>query len=256
MMPSLFIAHGSPMLALEDHEYTQALQQAGEKIGKPRAIVLFSAHWENTTLSITSTDETYEMIYDFYGFPQELYQVVYPAKGSSLLAAQLQQLYEAEGIPVKLDEKRGLDHGAWVILRHLFRSADIPVVTVSVNPLLSPQEQYRIGKVIAKLREQNILVIGSGSTVHTFRRPLGSGEWAHEFDNWLIQKIREWDTDALFAYKELAPHAVLATPDYEHFLPVLIAMGSGEPTRKPTLLHQSYPHFPFGAFSHVAIQFD
>lgn len=254
MIPSLFVAHGSPMLAIEENSYTRALQKLGKQLKTPAGIVLFSAHWVSTTLTITYTDERYETIYDFMGFPPELYQVTYPARGATRVAEQLQQLLEAEGIEVKRNRVRGLDHGAWVILRHLFPEANIPVVNVSVNPYLPPEEQYQIGKAISSLPEQNILVIGSGATVHNlFQYPGGERDKAVEFDDWLMDHMKKWDTHSLFSYNELAPHADYATPDYEHFLPLFIAMGAGDKHKKATLLHQSYPT---GSLSHVLIRFD
>ncbi|WP_018131473.1 DODA-type extradiol aromatic ring-opening family dioxygenase [Effusibacillus pohliae] len=257
MAASFFIAHGSPMLAIEDNRYTRDLQQLGHSLGTPAAIVVFSAHWISRTLSITSTNDPYETIYDFGGFPRELYEITYPARGSVKVAAKVAQLFEGNGIEVRRDSRRGLDHGVWVILRHMFPEADIPVIAASVNPLLPPEEQYRIGQAIAALKNKNIVVIGSGATVHNLRAinfsaDHESDEWAEKFDDWLIDHIQKWDTVSLFDYKRLAPHAQLATPDYEHFLPLFIAMGCGDASRKARVLHRSYR---YGALSHMILEF-
>jgi 4,5-DOPA dioxygenase extradiol len=257
MSTSLFIAHGSPMLAIEDNVYTQQLQKLGQSLPKPDAIVIFSAHWVSRELQVSGTEGTHPMIYDFGGFPQALFEVVYPAKGSPQVADKVLQLFKESGIAAQKNIGRGMDHGIWVPLKHLYPDADIPVIGISVNPLLPPKDQYNIGKAVSALLGNNILVIGSGVTVHNFRAirfesPESMDDWAKEFDDWLISHIREWDTEALFDYLAQAPHAALATPDYEHFLPLFIAMGSGDAARQPKLIHQSYQ---YGSLSHVIIQF-
>ncbi|MFK4340625.1 aromatic ring-opening dioxygenase catalytic subunit (LigB family) [Paenibacillus sp. RC62] len=135
MMPSLFLAHGSPMLAIEQTEYTAFLEQLGKSI-RPKAIVIFTAHWETQALTVSSIDDIYDTIYDFGGFPPELYAVKYPAHGSVELAAKLKELYEQKGIDVQTDRVRGLDHGSWTLLHRMYPEADIPVVQISVNPFL------------------------------------------------------------------------------------------------------------------------
>jgi len=258
MLPSLFIAHGSPQLAIEKSDYTNDLLQLGRGLGGVEAIVVFSAHWVSRNVSLTYSDESMETMYDFGGFPQELYDVVYPASGSIQVSEEVAKLLEGSGIEVNRNTRRGLDHGVWVILSHMYPEANIPVIAVSVNPILSPEEQYRIGQTIAALKERNIVVIGSGGTVHNlrtidFHSEEHVDEWAKEFDNWLIEHLRKWDITSLFDYKRLAPHSALATPDYEHFLPLFIAMGCGDGSRKVELLHQSYK---YGSLSHLILQFD
>ena len=165
MINSLFICHGGPTLVVEKNEYTDFLKELGKKI-KPKAIVVFTAHWENDITTISSIDESYEMIYDFYGFPKELYSVKYGAKGSTEVALRLQSMLKTHEIESRLDTKRGLDHGAWDILYLMYPKADIPVVQVSVNPELPLDKQYKLGEAIRELGQEDILVIGSGSTVH------------------------------------------------------------------------------------------
>ncbi|MDB5083732.1 MAG: transporter [Bacilli bacterium] len=255
MIPSLFLAHGSPMLAIEDNAYSQFLTDLAKQI-KPDAIVIFTAHWESDILTISSTDDSYQTIYDFSGFPDELYTIKYPAKGSTRIAAQLAAKFQQKGIQVRLDTTRGLDHGSWTLLYRLYPKADIPVVQVSVNPSLPAQQQYKIGQCLQGLGQQNILVIGSGVTVHNLRM-IKWGQttpepWAVEFDDWLIERIQTQDLDALFAYAEQAPHARLAVPRPEHFVPLFIAMGSKEPSDESKVLHRSYD---LGTLSYLSLQF-
>lgn len=255
MVPSLFLAHGSPMLAIEDTDYTRFLGNLGKQL-KPKAIVIFTAHWETEKLTISAIDETYDTIYDFYGFPNELYEIKYPAKGSKQLAAMLMNQFENGGISAKLDTSRGLDHGSWTLLYKMYPLADIPVIQISVNPFLSPEKQYQLGKIIRNLREKDILIIGSGVTVHNLRI-LNWGQtepeqWAVDFDDWLIDKIEKRDLNSLFHYEKLAPHAKLAVPRPEHFVPLFIAMGSSDDMHEAKVIHRSYD---LGTLSYLCYQF-
>lgn len=246
MIPSYFIAHGAPSLALEQNEYTAFLKQLASELSKPRAIVLFSAHWESREQQIAGA-ESYDTIYDFSGFQKELYEVQYPASGDSAIASEIQDLFRQENIAAGIDTVRGLDHGAWVVLRLLYPAADIPVIALSVNRHLSNAEQYRMGKALSSLREKHILMIGSGGTVHNLRRLEWGGssrvnDWALQFDSWLEDKLTAWDLEALFQYDRLAPFAREAVPTPEHFIPLLLAMGTGDPNRRASLSHRSYQY--------------
>lgn len=236
MLPTFFVAHGAPSLALEANAYTDFLgglaREWPDRYPKAEAIVLFTAHWEHRVQRISAV-ERYEMIYDFSGFPDGLYQVRYPAQGHPELAEEIRGLLQAEGIPAELDTSRGLDHGSWVPLSLLFPDARIPVVQMSVHPGLVPEEQYRIGRALSGLRRRNVLVLGSGGTVHNlWRVQWGASSpepWAVAFDDWLGERLELWDTDSLFAYREAAPHALDAVPRNEHFIPLLYAMGAADP---------------------------
>ncbi|RXZ82624.1 dioxygenase [Paenibacillaceae bacterium] len=245
MMPSLFIAHGAPSLALETNEYTAFLQQLAADLPKPKAIVLFSAHWESRQQQVSGA-AAYDTIYDFSGFQPDLYEVKYEAAGDSALAAAVQEKFEKAGIAAAIDPVRGLDHGAWVVLHLLYPKADIPVIALSVNRYLSNEEQYKVGKALSSLREQDVLIIGSGGTVHNLRRldwrTEDVSEWAIQFDQWLEEKLLAWDTESLLKYDELAPYAKEAVPTPEHFIPLLLAMGSGDTGSKASLLHRSYQY--------------
>ncbi len=255
MVPSLFLAHGSPMLAIEDTQYTQFLENLAKQI-KPKAIVIFTAHWESDTLTISSLDDTYETIYDFGGFPKELYAVKYPARGSIELASKLENMFVEKGIPVKKDTMRGLDHGSWTMLYRMYPKADIPVVQISVNPKLPPKKQFEIGEALQGLQKEDILVIGSGVTVHNLMiikwGQTTPEPWAVEFDEWLIDKIQSGNLQELFNYENVAPHASLAVPREEHFVPLFIAMGSGDPSNKAKVIHRSYD---LGTLSYLCLQF-
>lgn len=255
MVPSLFLAHGSPMLAIEYSPYTEFLAGLGQRL-KPEAIAIFTAHWESEVLAITDTDGEYETIYDFYGFPPELYRVRYPAKGSREIAEMLAKRFGEKGIEVRKDAERGLDHGTWTLLSRLFPDADIPVVQLSVHPFKEPREQIAIGEALRGLGLQNILVIGSGVTVHNLRMVHWGQEepepWAVEFDDWLIENIQNNDLDSLCRYMELAPHARNAVPRPEHFVPLFNAMGSGSGTKADVI----YRDYEFGTLSYLCLQFE
>jgi 4,5-DOPA dioxygenase extradiol len=256
MLPSLFLAHGSPMLAIEESEYTDFLAQLGRQLTRPKAIVIFTAHWESDILTISSSDKVYETIYDFYGFPDELYAMKYPARGSKSIAAMVAGKFEAQGISVKLDEARGLDHGSWTLLSRMYPKADIPIVQISVNPDLSPADQFKIGQSLQGLGTEDILVIGSGVTVHNLRiikwGQTTPEQWAIDFDDWLLEKIQSQDMNALFHYAESAPSARLAVPTPEHFVPLFIAMGCGAPNTQAKMIHR---HYEMGTLSYLCMQF-
>ena len=261
MLPSLFIAHGAPLLAIENNEYTQFLNQLGRTLPRPKAIVLFSAHWESNMQQVSSVED-YRTIYDFGGFPEALYKIEYPAKGNHDITKEITQLFTSQGVSYEVDASRGLDHGAWVVLRMLYPDADIPVISMSVNPNLSPAEQYQIGKSLAGLREKDVLIIASGGTVHNLRalnwdKDLTGGidDWALAFDEWLARHLKNWDVDSLFNYQSLAPTANLAVPPYgtEHFIPIFYALGAADNGKKAELLHRSYR---YGSLSHSVWQFN
>lgn len=254
MISPIFVCHGGPTLVVERNEYTDFLKDLGKKL-TPKSVVIFTAHWESEITTISSLDGTYDMIYDFSGFPKELYSVKYPAKGSIEVASKLQSMLSNKGIESKLDENRSLDHGAWDILYLMYPKADIPIVQVSINPGLAMEKQYEIGRAIKELGKEDILVIGSGSTVHNLAtvdwNSEKAEEWAVEFDSWLIEKVENNDKKALFNYRQLAPYAERAVPREEHLVLLFIAMGSGN-RDKPKLLHQSYA---YGTLSYICFEF-
>lgn len=254
MISPIFICHGAPTIVIENNEYVDFLKDLGKKL-TPKAVVIFTAHWESELTTISSLNKTYDMIYDFYGFPKELYSLKYQAKGSVEVASKLQSMLSKNGIESKLDENRGLDHGAWDVLYLMFPEANIPVVQVSVNPFLAMEKQYKLGESIRDLGKEDILVIGSGSTVHNLATVNFDAEtveeWAVQFDNWLIEKVENNDTEILFNYRQFAPYAKRAVPREEHLVPMFIAMGSGNKD-KPKVLHKSYA---YGTLSYICVEF-
>lgn len=258
MLPSFFIAHGAPLLAIENNEYTGFLNQLGQDLTRPKAIVLFSAHWESQLQKVSEVDQ-FSTIYDFGGFDPALYTIKYPAKGNQQISEDIKELFKANGVSYEVETERGLDHGAWVVLRMLYPDADIPVIAMSVNPNLSPTEQYKIGQSLSALRANDILIIASGGTSHNLRvlKWADNGEidqWALEFEDWLAHHLHNWDTDSLFNYDSLAPYAEYAVPPYgnEHFIPLFYAMGAADDVKKATLLHRS---FRYGNLAHSVWQF-
>lgn len=254
MVKPMFLCHGAPDIVLEKNEFTELLKDLGNNV-KPKAIVIFTAHWESEIPAISSIDGTYEMIYDFYGFPAELYQMKYPAKGSPELAEKVKTLLEKQGIASLIDGTRGIDHGAWTLLSIMYPEAAIPVVQISVNPFRPMQEQYEIGKALQSLGGEDILVIGSGSTVHNLRTldmyASKPKDWAVAFDDWLIEKVEGNLLDDLFDYQNLAPNVKMAVPREEHIVPLFIAMGAGQ-EKRPKLLHRSYA---FGTLTYLGFEF-
>lgn len=258
MIPSLFIAHGSPMVAVEDSSYARFLVELGKTLPRPKAIVLFSAHWESTVQMVSDVSE-YTTIYDFGGFPEALYRMKYPAKGNKELSREIQQLLAQSGVPFAVDGRRGLDHGAWTILSRMYPDADIPVIAMSVNQDLTPDEQYRIGKALSPLRMQDVLIIGSGVTVHNFQlftvRDQPEVKTAVlAFENWLEEHLHAWDSEALFQYEQKAPYAQIAVPPNgkEHFMPLFHAMGGADDSQTVSTLHRS---LEFGIMTNSVYQF-
>ena len=202
---------------------------------RPRAILIASAHWETAAPELTGAQRP-ETIHDFYGFPQPLYQIRYPAPGDPELAARAWALLEHAGFPAIVDAQRGLDHGAWSPLLHMYPDASIPVVQASVQPSLGPDHHLRVGRTLAPLADAGVLMIGSGHMTHNLRdrRPDGSPPlpYAAEFQAWVDAAIHARDLDALADYRKRSPHGVRAHPTDEHFLPLFFALGAAAPAYK------------------------
>ncbi|AJO79850.1 MULTISPECIES: DODA-type extradiol aromatic ring-opening family dioxygenase [Pseudomonas] len=232
MFPSLFISHGSPMLALEPGASGPALARLAAELPRPKAIVVVSAHWESQDLRVGSNPHP-ETWHDFGGFPAALFAVQYPAPGQPELAAQVAQLLRADGLPAQLDDQRPFDHGVWVPLSLMYPQADIPVVQVSLPSRMGPALQTRVGHALSGLRQQGVLLIGSGSITHNLREldwhagPESVEPWAKAFRDWMIEKLAADDEPALHDYRRQAPHAVRSHPSDEHLLPLYFARGAG-----------------------------
>jgi 4,5-DOPA dioxygenase extradiol len=228
-LPSVFVSHGAPTLAIERNETVEFLKKLGSELGRPKAILCVSAHW-NTPSPTLSTAERPETIHDFGGFPEELYRIRYPAPGAPALAARAAELLKADGITCEVDVDRGLDHGAWVPLRLMYPEADVPVTQLSIQPRHDPLHHFRLGRALAALREEEVLVLATGSATHNLRRLAlneATPEWAAQFDEWLRRKIEEGSIEELLNYRRLAPNAALAHPTDEHLLPLFVAIGAG-----------------------------
>lgn len=255
MLSPVFLAHGSPFTTFEKSDFTKFLNRFGEEY-RPKAIVIFSAHFENEITTIAATDDIHEMVYDYYGFPEEFYQVQYPARGSTTVASMVEERLRKHGIPVR-QKYRGLDHGVFPIMKHAYPDADIPIVPISVNPNLPAMQQIAIGKALQGLEKEDILLIGSGFVTHNLRvfdrvKEAPPREWALEFKNWLIDKVLARDIDSLSQYETLAPHAAMAVPRAEHFVPLLIALGSGAPDGDIRVLFDS---IEYGTMSTLSFKF-
>jgi len=256
MIAPVFLAHGSPFTIFEQSEFTAFLNRFGQE-NKPKAIVIFSAHFENKITTIAATDDVHELEYDYYGFPPEYYQVQYPARGSTIIAAIVEERLQKHHIPVQR-KYRGLDHGVFPIMRHAYPEANIPIVPISVNADLPAKEQIAIGEALQGLEKQGILVIGSGFISHNLSKIARDPQalpydWAVEFTDWIREKVLSRDVESLCNYKTLAPHAEKAVPRAEHFVPLLISLGSGDSNRKIKVLYdETIIH---GSMSNLCFQF-
>jgi len=235
MFPALFVSHGAPTFPLTDAPARSFLEHLADRLpGKPRAILVISAHWETPRPQLTA-NEVNETIHDFYGFPKELYEIRYPAPGSAWLVDRVATLIEANNGTVIRQAGRGLDHGAWVPLRLVYPDADIPVVQLSVQTALGPDYHYRLGELLSPLRAEDVLIVGSGSFTHdlsSFRDyyhaiHAPAPAWVDEFADWMSAAIEEDRIDDLLAYRTRAPHAVRNHPTEEHLLPLFVALGAG-----------------------------
>ena len=258
VLPSIFVSHGAPTLAIEQNETVEFLRRLGAELGeKPRAILCVSAHWTTHMPTLGAAVEP-ETIYDFGGFPEAMYQLRYPAPGAPGLAERAVLLLKEAGIESQISPRRGLDHGAWVPLMLLYPSADIPVTQLSVQPLLGPAAHFRLGQALAPLRREGILILATGSATHNLSR-LGQQdtppEWARQFEEWLDRKINAGAYEELLDYRRLAPHAGLAHPTEEHLLPLFVAAGAGAPAGEKSngrTLHRGWTH---GSLSMAAYSF-
>lgn len=255
MLPSLFISHGSPMLALEPGASGTVLALLAAALPRPRAVLVVSAHWESYELRVGNAAQP-RTWHDFGGFPAELYAVQYPAPGEPQLAQQVRQLLIDAELPTELDEQRPRDHGAWVPLMLMYPDADIPVVQLSLPSHAGPELQVKVGQALRSLREQGVLLVGSGSITHNLGElnwragPEVIAPWAGEFRDWMVERLHQDDRAALLDYRRQAPHAVRNHPSDEHLLPLFFALGAGE--------HFSlvYSGFTYGALGMDVYRFD
>lgn len=235
MLPTLFLSHGAPTLPLTDVPARRFLESLAPQLGeRPTAILMVSAHWEATDPTI-NTPAANATIHDFFGFPKPLYELRYPAPAAPALADRVEALLALQGLPLRRDAARGLDHGAWVPLRLMYPEADIPVAQLSVETARGPDYHLRLGQSLAPLREEDVLVIGSGSFTHdlsSFRAyahalHAPAPDWVDGFADWMDAALKDGRTDDLRHYRDRAPHAARNHPTEEHLLPLFVALGAG-----------------------------
>ncbi|PPU77217.1 MULTISPECIES: DODA-type extradiol aromatic ring-opening family dioxygenase [Xanthomonas] len=230
-MPSLYISHGSPMTALQPGQLGLRLEELRQLLPQPRAIVVASAHWLGRRPLVSGAARP-DTLHDFGGFPAPLYALSYPAPGEPALAQQMVRRLEQAGLHPQLDPQRGFDHGVWVPLRLLYPAAEIPVVSVSIQPELGPAHQFALGRALAPLREEGVLVIGSGSITHNLHdfhhgyHAEREAPYVRPFIEWTERKLLDDDVPALLDYRRQAPFAARAHPSDEHLLPLYVAMGA------------------------------
>jgi 4,5-DOPA dioxygenase extradiol len=256
--PVLFVSHGAPTLPLETSAANAFLSGLGRKLGRPSAILAVSAHWETEQPAVSAAAAP-ETIYDFYGFPQELYRLRYPAPGAPQLAERVAELLQAGGLPVAIDRDRGLDHGAWTPLILMYPEADIPVTQLSVQPGAGAAHHFRLGEALRPLRDEGVLILASGGITHNLHEFRGRGrddtppQWVSEFNEWMAGALQAGRRQDLIDYRARAPHAARNHPSEEHLLPLLVAAGAGSGQGGATRLHASYA---YGVIGMDAYRFD
>ena len=244
MLPSLFISHGSPALILMEHNTTKFLKQLSLQFKKPKYILVISAHWTTKELQILANDEPF-LIYDFYNFPKELYEMEYPAPNSMDKVDEIVRLLEKNNISISKDEDRiGYDHGVWSPLKLIYPKADIPVIQLSLPMNYTSKELIKLGEVLSVLREDT-LILGSGNMTHN----LGGVNWrdidaepeiyAKKFRDWIVEKLEKGDKESIEKFISLAPYVRENHPTLEHFLPLLVNMGASKDSVGKSL-HDSY----------------
>ena len=238
-MPAIFFGHGTPMNALQRNDYTERWAAIGREIPPPRAVLAVSAHWYLPGTFVTAMPAP-PTIHDFGGFPPELYQVQYPAPGDPELASRVQNLLAP--ISVGLDERWGFDHGTWSVLCHVFPKADVPVVQLSIDAMQPAAFHYEVGKQLAPLRDERVLIVGSGNVVHNLRayawgrNPVEPFDWAVRFEDQVRELLLADNHRPLIAYETLGHDAMLSIPSPEHYLPLLYIIAlrrDGETIRFP-----------------------
>lgn len=243
--PAIFVSHGAPTLPLEQSAANDFLRNLGPSLSKPDAILAVSAHWDSERPTVSAVQQP-ETIYDFHGFPQDLYRLRYPAPGAPQLADRVAGLLKGQGLRAEIDLGRGLDHGAWTPLILMYPEADIPVTQLSIQPHLGPEHHYRVGEALRPLRDENVLILASGGATHNLREffghrdAAGAPSWVKEFDEWLAAAVEARRTGDLLDYRRLAPHAARNHPTDEHLLPIFVALGAATPGAAGQRLHSSY----------------
>ncbi len=247
MMPTLFISHGSPMIMLQDLPSRQFLEHVAETLPRPKAIVIATAHWLTRGPAVGGAANP-KMIYDFGGFPKPLFEMQYPAPGNPALAERVAEMIAASGMQVGIDPNRGFDHGVWVPLKLMYPNADIPVVPLAIQPHFGPAHHVAVGRALASLRNEDVLVLGSGTFTHDLSRfwqfPADAEAQPDvvAFSNWMDEALTSGDTSSLLAYRTQAPGAESNHPTDEHLLPIYVALGAAGDGAQARRVHTSVDH--------------
>lgn len=254
--PIVFVSHGAPSLALEQCPARDFLQRLGGELGTPRAIVAVSAHWASAAPAVTGTAKP-ETIHDFYGFPDALYRLRYPAPGAPEVAARVCEAMRAAGFECEIDPRRGLDHGVWSPLLLMYPEAQVPVVQLALQPHLGTAHHFALGAALAPIRDEGILIMASGGATHNLGRIRGGGngsapKWVSAFTEWLTGAVVEGRSAELVNYRRIAPYAAENHPSEEHFLPLIVAAGAAGEGARGRCLHSSYT---YGALSMASYAF-
>lgn len=256
-LPTLFLSHGSPMHAIEPGAVREVWEGIARALPRPQAVLIASAHWETSVPAVTAAARP-ETIHDFYGFPKPLYAIQYPAPGSPELAAKAVALLDKAQLKAATDPLRGLDHGAWSPLLYMYPKADVPVVQVAVQTELGPRHHLALGRALAPLAAEGVLIIGSGHLTHNLRDRTGNGNaggvapYAKAFQAWVKERIDRRALEELADYRRLSPEGVRAHPTDEHFLPLFVALGAARQDYKPVRL---YDGIEMGALAMDAYRF-
>ncbi|MCE9582043.1 MAG: dioxygenase [Planctomycetes bacterium] len=250
-MPSIFLAHGSPFL-LDDTKWVGELNAWAKAMPRPKAVLMVSAHWEEKPVTLGATT-TVPLVYDFYGFPQKYYEVTYAAPGAPQLATRVKELLKKTR-QVQEEPDRGLDHGAYVPMVAMYPGADVPVLQLSL-PTMQAEPLFEMGRALAPLRDEGVLIIGSGFLTHNLRAPRTgtTPSWAAKFDEWAADALEHRKVDELLNFTERAPGLQEALPTFEHFVPVLVAAGADEDARSAV----KFPITGFmgGSFTRRSVQY-
>ena len=248
-MPVVFVGHGNPMNAIVENSFTRSLQDLGQQLPRPRAILVVSAHWLTAGTWVTRMDQP-KTIHDFRGFPQALFDVRYPAPGNSELAARIQTLSKKPSI--QADDSWGLDHGTWSVLNKMYPLADIPVLQLSIDMSESPAFHLEVGKLLQTLRSEGVLILGSGNIVHNLRhaawdKPEQGFDWALEFDEWSKQKLLSGDYVSLANDFMKTEAGRLSVPTPDHYYPMLYVLGAADPNKDK--IHFAFEGYDMGSIS-------
>jgi 4,5-DOPA dioxygenase extradiol len=257
-LPALFVSHGAPTMILEPVRVREFLSGLGATLPRPKAILAVSAHWESARPAISAAARP-QTIHDFYGFPEPLYRLHYPAPGAPELAPRVAALLAAAGLQCEIDPQRGLDHGAWVPLMLMYPEAAIPVAQLSVQPGLGVAHHYRLGQTLRPLREEGVLLLASGSLTHNLAAFRGRAlddpapDWVAQFQQWMAAALEAGRDDDAIEYRSRAPHGARNHPSEEHYLPLLVAAGARTPGQPGRRIHTSVT---YGVVAMDAYAFD